>query len=693
MLVASVHFWDASHNTFHLPCGMVTPTLFYIAAITGLRPTGETFDPNVMDTDTINFSEAIVTYTAFIQQYHDENNEVVSDEEHIAFLALWLSRCVFCSRSIQVAKRYLCMANQLHAGTQLNLSQLILGFLYENLGEATDLIKSYESGSLLFAGPFWFLQLWLNATFEAHLPFRGTVNEEDPNIKSRAVEGTRLALLTPKEETGKLHEHFLAYVMMFAQCYQFSPSMAPFVQRTVGPEWFTRRFPAMSPNQQTESVIIWEAFLTPRLFYHRLRPSKGQCVLLCYQPNLVSRQFGLVQIKPKCLYEKRNHMCLHTLYLAEDECESKIARYTGVTNLSPVPFEPAFYSTPDFQQWWTDYYTMQIFDAESLTRELTEAFADVQENFRKGTSTHIKEIQAFQKFFETIYRPDDLSRTVREAAVILREKFSAKLDKLKLPSSVRPELRYEVAFKLNPPKFPPLPSADFGVALSPPFPDWFVCGNAFKILQESTKKRAERVVPTKHTLDTFKGHLHIDLEHVRVLTPIPEGLGLDNFRLTFLFFSAEILIPVSTTGVARKRKIKEAAVQKDSGVSKSNKTSRSDSTTTGKKPTTSKPPVHSKRKDSQTAVLDDEDKSPPRTRQGHKKRQKTVTPSGKEKGSGSSKITSPADKVSSEESPLKGGSNVLVVESHNSSPDNIPTKVFGFHNIIISINFNLNNLS
>src|SRR3954469_2423995 len=220
-------------------------------------------------------------------------------------------------------------------------------------------------------------------------------------------------------------------------------------------------------------------------------------------------------------------MCLHTSHLAEDEYESKISKYVGITTLSPVSFERAFYSTIDFHQWWIEYYSTQIFDAESLTRELTKAFADVQENFHKGTSTHIKEIQAFRKFFESIYRPDDLSRTVREAVVILREKFSTKLDKLKLPLSVPPELRYEVAFKLNPPKFPPLPSADFGVALSPPFPDWFVCGNAFKILQEQTKKHAERVVPTKHTLDTFKGHLHIDLEHVRVLTPIPEGLGLD----------------------------------------------------------------------------------------------------------------------------------------------------------------------
>ncbi|XP_058741701.1 uncharacterized protein LOC131614089 [Vicia villosa] len=176
----------------------------------------------------------------------------------------------------------------------------------------------------------------------------------------------------------------------------------------------------MSQDQEVESMTIWEAFLTPRLFYHRLRPSKGQCVLLGYQTNLVSRQFGLVQMKSKCLYDKRNHMCLYTLHLTEEE--------------------------------------------------------------------------------------------------------------------------------------------------------------------------------------------------------------------------------FSTTAVARKRKIKEAAVQKDSGVSKSNKTSGSDSTTIGKNPTTSKPAVHLKRKASHTVVSEDEDKYPPRTRQGHKKRQKAVTPSDKEKGFGSSKITSPSDK-------------------------------------------------
>lgn len=111
MLMASLYFWDATHNTFHLPCGMVTPTLFDVAAVTGLHPLGEDFDPNYMDNDTIKFGEIKATYTIFTAKHHNKDNDEVSDEEYIAFSAVWLSRCIFCSRSLQVAKRYLVMVN------------------------------------------------------------------------------------------------------------------------------------------------------------------------------------------------------------------------------------------------------------------------------------------------------------------------------------------------------------------------------------------------------------------------------------------------------------------------------------------------------------------------------------------------------------------------------------------------------
>lgn len=40
MLLASIFFWEGSTNMFHLPCGMLTPTLFDVVAITRLSPLG-----------------------------------------------------------------------------------------------------------------------------------------------------------------------------------------------------------------------------------------------------------------------------------------------------------------------------------------------------------------------------------------------------------------------------------------------------------------------------------------------------------------------------------------------------------------------------------------------------------------------------------------------------------------------------
>ena len=76
-------------------------------------------------------------------QHIGTTNEV-NDQEHIAFLALWLSRCVFCCKSLQVARRFLTLANQLHVGRNIFLSELILVGLYECLGEASSSLKEFE---------------------------------------------------------------------------------------------------------------------------------------------------------------------------------------------------------------------------------------------------------------------------------------------------------------------------------------------------------------------------------------------------------------------------------------------------------------------------------------------------------------------------------------------------------------------
>ncbi|GAU34569.1 hypothetical protein TSUD_29150 [Trifolium subterraneum] len=47
MIIAALHFFESSTNTFQFECGMMTPTLFDVAAITGLPLTGDTYDPTL----------------------------------------------------------------------------------------------------------------------------------------------------------------------------------------------------------------------------------------------------------------------------------------------------------------------------------------------------------------------------------------------------------------------------------------------------------------------------------------------------------------------------------------------------------------------------------------------------------------------------------------------------------------------
>jgi hypothetical protein len=155
-------------------------------------------------------------------------------------------------------------------------------------------------------------------------------------------------MLTPSDEGINLQQNFTNYVMMFSKRYNFTPTMAPFASRMYDPEWFTRKFPSPSKDKEAESIAIWEAFLTPRVFSLRLNQSKIQVTLIAYQSNLVSRQFGLIQILPKPLYAKKNSLILYNKIHTEATSSRKITRYVGKTKLTPVAFKPYFLCTHEF---------------------------------------------------------------------------------------------------------------------------------------------------------------------------------------------------------------------------------------------------------------------------------------------------------------------------------------------------------
>ncbi|GAU23874.1 hypothetical protein TSUD_369820 [Trifolium subterraneum] len=64
MLIAAMHFWEKSTNTFQFPFEMLTPTLLDVAALTGLRPNEETFDP-MNTSENIKFDPNELPFTKF----------------------------------------------------------------------------------------------------------------------------------------------------------------------------------------------------------------------------------------------------------------------------------------------------------------------------------------------------------------------------------------------------------------------------------------------------------------------------------------------------------------------------------------------------------------------------------------------------------------------------------------------------
>jgi hypothetical protein len=94
MLIVVLHFFEGSTNTFQFECGMMTPTLFDVAAIIGLSPVGDTYDPT-RASQNISFTSKEHTFSKYILENHIKDQEEVSDVEHVAFLTLWLSHYLF----------------------------------------------------------------------------------------------------------------------------------------------------------------------------------------------------------------------------------------------------------------------------------------------------------------------------------------------------------------------------------------------------------------------------------------------------------------------------------------------------------------------------------------------------------------------------------------------------------------------
>lgn len=521
MIIAALHFWNPSTSSLHLKCGMLTPTLLDVAGLTSLKPIGQTFDPDSHVSE-LTFDFPRPAYGIFITDHHVTSSPTVSDKEHIAFLTYWLSMYIFCSRSIQIPKKFTTLAIHLHEGKDVCLGKLILGSLYENLNQAVASIKEYQAGcSLIIPGPIWLFQLWILATFRTKLAIT-LPSHLTKAYEARSIEGIWLAMLQYGNRSSV--DLFSITYNVLLNCHTFTPLMAPFVIRDRGTIWFKRPFPAQDNDDEAEINQIWEAYLTPTFLSSRIT-SGSPYGLYGYQPNHAARQFGLIQPKPCSLYQSVEDL---RQPLLEQVWRSAVRRAEKQRfTFEPVAFTPSYACTVAFHRWWQDYYDCQSnrINPSPLLPQMILAFHAVQKNTKKNKGTHIREIQAFQKYFQTVYDPIHLSRTVNNAAQTLRDKIYEKIPIVKFPPYTPNKYRFTLDSKM---KFPALPTSELALAFRPPYPKWLYCMSSLGMRQHFLKREEDKVVWAKQHLYNFRGHLHLDLPHIRIISEM--GIGMNSFR-------------------------------------------------------------------------------------------------------------------------------------------------------------------
>ncbi|XP_057425834.1 uncharacterized protein LOC130719219 [Lotus japonicus] len=369
MLLSSFYFWERSTNCFHTPFGMITPTLLDVAAIAGLWPMGDDYHSTAAPTAPIAISTENVAFGRFVKHHYVEEGEV-SDAEHVAFLLYWLSTYVFCTKSLRIPAKLLPLANLLHEGRKLALARLVLGNLYQMINEAMADIRNPKIISLNVVGPLWLLQLWLNAVFESFLPAKKTF----PVISNTRIDAHRLETLTPPYDASDFEADFKKYFSMFLELKHYRSSFAPYSKPTYGPRWLRYSYPNLpDPGALSQHQLeLWQTILSPRVL--TIGFASNDHTLCGYNPQLVSRQFGLSQDMANTLFDST--LVLYLGVVTKTSVFNKTVHYYNkkLLDLSPFPFVPSYYVTKSFKTWWSGYWTEISMHLVDCVQCMTNAF-------------------------------------------------------------------------------------------------------------------------------------------------------------------------------------------------------------------------------------------------------------------------------------------------------------------------------
>lgn len=116
LLIAALLFWNRGYNFFHFGCGPMAPTLFDIAALTGLPVLGRSISANIASDDfKVPFSDkgASKTFLQFLRAER-QSTGTPTNHEHTAFLLYLICRYIVCLSGKNIAKELIPLARLEH---------------------------------------------------------------------------------------------------------------------------------------------------------------------------------------------------------------------------------------------------------------------------------------------------------------------------------------------------------------------------------------------------------------------------------------------------------------------------------------------------------------------------------------------------------------------------------------------------
>ncbi|RYQ99660.1 hypothetical protein Ahy_B07g087628 [Arachis hypogaea] len=291
----------------------------------------------------------------FIAHNMGEDGTEIMDNEHVAFLFYWLNAILFCSRSVQMSKLFLPLATLLHEGKALNLAKLLLGHIFEELGQ---FVCDLRDNKIINAGgPLWLLQLWLNAIFKNFM-----TKPEGGSTDKQHIEGFRLSDYKPNfPNTQSDEDKFLAVFSLFHSCKDFDNdqlNFTPFLHRNCGPAWLDR---LLFPNTNEENELAnrtWANLLLVQVIPIGLpQYRKERFKITLYAPHLTARQLGFSQAIPTPQSRHSEPFCQITLTSQEDFNTCLLKNKKRRDRFNFLIYERSSFITKSCFEWWATYYS------------------------------------------------------------------------------------------------------------------------------------------------------------------------------------------------------------------------------------------------------------------------------------------------------------------------------------------------